>query len=230
MRNLGVYEINKLNQEFYKKHEESFSRSRDMNFWEGFKESIKFITPSTAILDLGCGNARFLEFLLQKNISFKDYTGVDSSKGFIDQNIIKYPQGNFHTQDILEYENFLNLPKSNFILVYGVTHHLPSKEFRKNWFEKLQNLVEDNGVLVLSFWNFDFKKSVDFTPSDYKLEDNDYFLGWRGDFSTLRFCHFYDNKEIEEIKEILNRFYILKEFDSDSNHYIILKKKHFEKN
>jgi len=224
MRNQGVLEINNLNQEFYKNHEESFSKSRDLNFWKGFFFVLKYIKSETNILDLGCGNGRFLQFLLEKSVDFKSYLGVDSTIEFIKQNKEKYQQGNFHTQDIFEYENFQKIGSYNLVVIFGVTHHIASKEFRINWFKNLNHLVEKNGVLVLSFWKFDILKSYKFIPNFYKIEENDYFLGWKKDFSNLRFCHFYNLKEINEIKRTLKNFKVIQECEADSNTYIVLQK------
>jgi len=217
MRNKGVLEINNLNQEFYNKHKESFSKSRDSNFWKGFFHILKYINAEASILDLGCGNGRFLQFLLESQVKFQSYLGVDSLPEFIAENLEKYNQGNFHTQDIIEYENFQALGTKSHVFVFGVTHHIPSKEFRKKWFQSLEVLVKEKGILVLSFWKFDTKKAHKFIPKHYIVENNDYFLGWKGDFSKLRYCHFYDYNEITEVKQVLKNFKILSEFEADSN-------------
>jgi len=224
MRNQGVLEINQLNKEFYKKHAVSFSNSRDMNFWRGFEVCKMFITPTTSVLDLGCGNARFLQFLKSQNISFKSYLGVDSEESFISENKVKYPEGNFQTQDILEFENFHSIEPKDFVAVFGVTHHIPEKKYRLTWFENLEKLVNKNGYLIISFWNFDKNKSTDFVPKFYKIEENDYFLGWKQDFSVLRYCHYFNKEELKEIILTLSKFNLIEEFEADYNFYLIFKK------
>ena len=195
MLNPGIEEINKLNKDFYQKHAESFDNSRKDNFWKGFETCLNFIKPDTKILDLGCGNARFYDFLLKNNLN-PDYYGVDSSEEFIKSNQEKYPNAKFGVKDLVENIDDLK-EKYDFVSVFGVTHHIPSVEYRKYWFEKLGNLVSENGYIILSFWNFDTQKSnQNFKTKFYQIEEGDYFLGWKGDFEQLRFCHLFSKKEL----------------------------------
>lgn len=224
MRNQGVNEINQINQNFYKKHSQSFSSSRDMNFWKGFEVCKKFIKPDYSILDLGCGNARFLQFLKTENVLFRSYFGVDSEKSFISENKRKFPEGNFQTQDILDYENFKSIPSNDFVCIFGVTHHIPDKDFRVKWFSNLKELVNQNGFMVVSFWNFNTEKSIPFEPKEYVSQKGDYFLGWKQDFSEVRFCHQYDKNELREIIILLADFNLVEEFEADSNYYLVFKK------
>lgn len=224
MRNQGVTEINQINKNFYKKHAESFSNSRDMNFWKGFEICKSFIKPQDSVLDLGCGNARFLQYLKTQNVKFKSYLGVDSEENFISENKITHPEGNFHTQDILEYENFQSISPHDFVGIFGVTHHIPNKAYRLEWFKNLKTLVNTQGFLVISFWNFNVEKGIEFNPKNYVKEKNDYFLGWKQDFSELRFCHYYDRYELKEIIELMSDFNLIEEYEADSNYYLVFKK------
>src|SRR5690348_16330448 len=58
--------LNKVNQDFYNSISESFDNSRQY-YWEGWNILWDFIIHNNisieSILDLGCGNARFLKFL-----------------------------------------------------------------------------------------------------------------------------------------------------------------------
>ena len=224
MRNLGVNEVNQINQNFYKKHSRSFSNSRDMNFWKGFEVCKSFLKPDFSVLDLGCGNARFLQYLKNEGIPFKSYLGIDSEKSFITENKRKFPEGNFRTQDILDYENFQSTPPHDLVCVFGVTHHIPDKDFRLRWFSNLRKLVSLNGYMVISFWNFNTEKSVPFEPKEYVAQKGDYFLGWKQDFSEVRFCHQYDKEELKEIIILLSDFNLVEEFEADSNYYFVFKK------
>jgi len=221
MLNKEIEEIIELNNEFYQKHSESFDRSREY-YWEGFKDALKYIKKGQKILDLGCGNARFYKFLKENNSEI-EYLGVDSNEKFIKENKIKYPEANFELKDIISNSPQTN-EKFNIIVIFGVTHHLPKREFRKNWFKNLEQLLTENGILVISFWNFDKSKDdLNFIPKEYIKEQGDYFLGWKGDYSSHRYCHDYNQNELEEIKNILSNFKIIEEFNKEDNHYLILK-------
>lgn len=223
MLNNGIEEINQLNKEFYEAHNESFSKSRKDNFWEGFSSTLQFIKPGSKVLDLGCGNARFLEFLLKNHINC-EYLGIDNSKEFISNNKLNYPEAEFEIVDAINNISEIN-QIFDFIGVFGVTHHIPSREFRKKWFEDLNKLVSLNGYLYISFWNFDTSKAdLNFKPKMYQVEDGDFFLGWKGDFKQHRFCHKYSSEELNEIKSYFQNFEIVSEFESDDNKYLVFKR------
>ena len=79
------------------------------------------------ILDIGCGPAELLD-----NISNCEYYGYDIDKRSIDYAKKKYSQKNFHfycknfTQKELK-----KLPKFDFIILFGIIHHLRNREVKK---------------------------------------------------------------------------------------------------
>jgi tRNA (uracil-5-)-methyltransferase TRM9 len=223
MNKLGLEEIIKLNNDFYEYNSESFDASRDRP-WEGFLETLKYLRKDSKVLDLGCGNARFLDFLLKNNLNV-NYLGMDNSPSFIQKNLQKHPGHQFKTIDILN--NLADIQgKFNFIGVFGVTHHIPYFDFRKKWFLELQEKVEIGGVLFLSFWEFKTEKANEnYETNFYQRETNDYFLGWKRDFSKVRFCHLYDNTEIEKVKKNFDKCEILEDFYMDNNRYLVLKRR-----
>jgi len=224
MLNTGILEIAQLNNEFYSKNAESFDKSREF-YWKGFENSLKYLKSGMQILDLGCGNARFLKFLSENKISI-NYLGVDSNDSFIESNKKKFPNDNFLKVDFINTEKVILDHQFDAVVGFGITHHIPSKDFRKIWFRNLGELVSQNGYLILSFWNFDKSKDdTQFKTNFYRKENGDYFLGWKGDYSQHRYCHEYDQEELNEIKKIYSNFEVIEEFDKEDNKYIIFHKK-----
>jgi SAM-dependent methyltransferase len=224
MNNKGIREIIEINKDFYSKHNESFDKSRSFGFWEGFEDLLEVIPENLKILDLGCGNARFLKFLLEKNFTIKEYLGIDNSVEFTEKNSENYKNFNFKNLDVI---TDLNMIQENFSLItaFGITHHIPNKEFRKEWFSKIEDMAIRGGFIILSFWNFDRNKSdINFQPKTYKMENGDYFLGWKDNFSSHRFCHYFSTLEINEIILCFKNSTLIKQFDKDQNTYLILQK------
>jgi len=224
MNNKGIQEIISLNKDFYTKHNESFDKSRSFGFWDGFNDILEFVPQDLKILDLGCGNARFLKFLLEKNIEIKYYLGLDNSSEFILKNSQNYEKYQFKELDVISHIDQID-QKYSLVVAFGITHHIPDKEFRKNWFQKVEEKTEKGGFIVISFWNFDKDKNdKNFKPLKYKTQEGDYFLGWKEDYTSHRYCHFFESSEIIEVIQIFKDSTLLKKFDKDQNTYLILQK------
>jgi tRNA (uracil-5-)-methyltransferase TRM9 len=167
-----------LNQDFYQKISQDFDKTRQY-FWQGWNELIPYfyshfktkidLKQEIKILDLACGNGRFLEFLEQKtNLKF-DYTGIDSNPDLlkIAKEKIKDPfkatflKENLFSQNTKE-EDRLQLQqntvlnqenKFDLIVCFGLIHHLP-KDLVSAFFENITNLLAKDGLLVFSIWDF----------------------------------------------------------------------------
>lgn len=223
MLNQDIQEINKLNKEFYELHAESFDKSRKSNFWKGFDNTLNIVKDSSKILDIGCGNARYLQFLLENNIK-ANYFGIDNIDEFIKNNQVNFSNFKFELKDIVSNLNSIE-ERFDVVTIFGVTHHIPNEKFRNNWIKEASKLVQKDGYLVMSFWNFDTNKAdKEYKPSLYQLESGDYFLGWKGDFSKHRYCHLFSETEIEKIINLLEDFKLTLDYSKDDNRYLILKK------
>ena len=225
MNNEGINEIININNQFYEANNDSFDNSRSYGYWEGFDEILRFIPLEPEILDLGCGNGRFLRYLLDKNVAIQSYLGLDTSKDFLRKDVEKYPNFEFKELDVISYLETIN-QKFSLITAFGLTHHIPNYQFRKKWFEKIEKLVASQGILALSFWEFDTSKNdSNFIPEKYLIEENDFFLGWKDNFTTHRYCHLFKNEEILEIISNFKNLELLNMVKKDQNTYLILRAK-----
>lgn len=225
MNNEGINEIINTNNQFYEANNDSFDNSRSYGYWEGFDEILRFIPLEPEILDLGCGNGRFLRYLLDKNVAIQSYLGLDTSKDFLRKDVEKYPKFEFQELDVISNLETIN-QNFSLIVAFGLTHHIPNYQFRKRWFEKIEKLVASQGILALSFWEFDTSKNdSNFIPEKYLIEENDFFLGWKDNFTTHRYCHLFKNEEILEIISNFKNLELLNMVKKDQNTYLILRAK-----
>ena len=167
-----------LNAAFYEQTAESFSDSRDY-FWAGWEKIIPLLPnfPQSELhcLDLGCGNARFAEFLAQHISSHQilKYTGTDNSsnllnlaKDRLNQKVLSNLSLPLHLQtsfqlDLLDLSDLAAIkkylaaqPKSELITLFGVLHHLPEVSFRQQLLETLISHLTPQGFLIVSLWQF----------------------------------------------------------------------------
>lgn len=207
------HEIIKLNNDFYKKTAAEFSATRQYP-WKGWFKLIPILhsLPAQAgsiqhpksILDLGCGNGRFASFLIEHMTSHTfEYIGIDSSEILLNFAKLKIKnlkfKVNFKETDIFD---IVSLPKDKFDIVvgFGITHHIPGSEFRKEWFKAVSKIINKDGLLILSFWKPDESKLLSEKLDGF--EEGDYLMGW-DKTEAKRYVHIYSNEELTEIMTIL---------------------------
>ena len=164
MDELTVQNLNQLNTEFYTVVGESFSATRG-DYWQGWDELLPFLSepPQLKIVDFGCGNGRFLQFVSENIEKPIQYLGIDSSAVLLklaEQSTEQLKNdcvASFSTGDLIQElsEGTLTLPSDTTVVtLFGVLHHIPSFLLRKKLFELLAAQMAAGSLLILSSWQF----------------------------------------------------------------------------
>ncbi len=178
--------------------------------------------PPLRVFDLGCGNGRFAHFLMHRYAGPVDYLGLDSSEALLTRarHTLRDARRDFFVQlahhDFLEGDGPESLPPGPFdlIAVFGVLHHVPGQAMRRRLVAALAERLAPGGTLALTAWQFGAAprfersmlpadalaqrgKALGFDPSD--LEPDDHLLGFGGDGSVPRYCHFIDEAEFDRL-------------------------------
>lgn len=132
---------------------EDFSNTRNRTEHE-FKMFVKYIHPDKKILDLGCGNGRFLVFLkelIKEKDLAQNYIGVDNSKELLKIAREKHPGINFILGDQLQ----IPLKNDTCDLIFNIRafHHIPSKKLRVDALKEMKRVLKNDGIMVISVWN-----------------------------------------------------------------------------
>lgn len=249
MQTTTIQKLNQLNKQFYLDVAKDFTQTRN-TFWQGWECLVPHISAtninSVSVLDVGCGNGRFGQFLVQQKPDLTiNYTGLDNSAPLLKyagdklQSVKLKPQ--LIELDLIEHllseQNLLEKQSFDVVVVFGVFHHIPSHDLRKRLLTQLSALVAQNGILCIGFWQFlnSVKlrertvdpKTLDLNATDF--EENDYILDWRtGEKPAYRYCHYTNNEEeIALLKQ--SKLKVIDEFFADGathnlNHYLVLKK------
>lgn len=218
-----IDQLNQLNNDFYNTVADSFNTSRNY-YWSGWKkigEEIKkqFGNKKIKVLDIGCGNGRFAQFLDESGVDFA-YTGLDSSKKLLKwalEQVSLEQKTDFNHFDLIKslqnntFSQFLDNEKFDVIVCFGVLHHIPSFELRKKLFETINNdLLNNDGLFVITAWLFldnpklkertlEMKAIKELGIESEDLEINDYLLDWQRGEQAIRYCHYADNAEVNEL-------------------------------
>jgi len=179
--------------------------------WQELEDLKHFFFKGQNVLDFGCGNGRFYSLIQDKNIN---YYGADISENLITLAQKQIPQGKFTVLD-----STLTLPyQDNFfdnIVCIATLHHIPSKELRRKLVLEFKRVLKNNGVLIITVWDFYRGKNLKYLFSSYyewlkhlllpqnpKLERGDLFMPWKdnnGQIVAQRFFHAFSLKELRTL-------------------------------
>lgn len=128
---------------------ESFSSTRHYIGRE-FTTFLPFLQNAKKVLDLGCGNGRFVRFLKKERLK-ASYIGIDNAKAFLEICKKEFPNYQFQEGDQLNIP--LDDKSVDLILNIRAFHHLPSKKHRLEALEEMHRVLDDKGIVIISVWN-----------------------------------------------------------------------------
>jgi len=115
---------------------------------------VKNIESESKVLDIGCGNALMLPFVLEKSVF---YCGLDISEKLIEISREKYKKEIKENKAEFFVGQATELPFENeefdFVISFAVLHHIPSKELRKKFFKEIMRVLKPNAKIKITVWN-----------------------------------------------------------------------------
>lgn len=229
MKKSTINQLNQLNQKFYSVIASEFSQTRQHS-WVGWEKLLTadFFNEKNRnkqklfVLDLGCGNGRFAEFLSSRKIGIK-YLGIDTNEKLLkiglNKNVFQDNQENLRLEKFDLIENLLaaeelgrvgmDFGEFDLVVAFGVLHHLPSFNLRRNFLKLMAKQIHDDGLVVITAWRFDRDKNLmarkqNFTNVDLSsidMEENDYLLDWQRGQNAIRYCHLTLPNEMKELAD-----------------------------
>ncbi len=217
-----VQRLNRLNERFYRVVAQDFDESRS-NPWVGFAEVVKN-APSTRplrVLDLGCGNARFASYLSENLEGEFEYTGIDSCPELIyaaETRLCGILTDNFRDftliqKDLLKLDELDGLANYDLICLFGVIHHIPGAETRRQLLRFCeQHLADESSLIALAAWQAGDSDRLQkrrlplpFDPEDGQqpfeegdFEAGDALLDWKRGAYAVRYVHHTSEEEVGE--------------------------------
>lgn len=202
-----------LNRAFYDEHAESFSSTRGAP-WAGWLRAVP--EPPVSALDVGCGNGRFLRYLLALDDGDRlaRYVGTDTSLPLLSAASRLAPSGGtacFVLHDLDRGVDSLFSARFDLIVAFGVLHHIPGEDRRAAFLNAAARVLSPTGRLVVTCWQFgddarfadrcEDWSTIGIDPRD--VERGDSLLRWgdSGSPSAVRYCHFTSPGEIERLAD-----------------------------
>ena len=235
-----------LNGRFYRDNHASFASSRH-NAWPGWQRCLarySELDEPIRLLDVACGNLRFERYLARElpDTTFETIA-CDSCDELAAEST---PPTTFVHLDIgqalLDGDAcFLaRLGTFDVAVCFGFMHHVPTFELRRALIEATAACLAPDGLALLTFWRFadDAGLLERARESDTHaraelgipvLDRGDYLVGWDNDPHTIRYCHSFDDDEIDHLATSCPQLAVVDRFDSDGrtrkmNTYLVMKK------
>lgn len=163
---------------------------------------VKGVESKSKILDVGCGNALMLPFILKKSVF---YFGLDISEKLIKIAIKKYAKeiknkkANFFVGQATE------LPfqdkEFDFIISFAVLHHIPSKELQEKFLREIKRISKSNAKIKIIVWNLYNKwtdKRFDIENKLRGKKSGEVFIPWKATQGKIinRFIYQFSKEEL----------------------------------
>jgi len=198
-----------LNRAFYATFAGDFARTR-RGWPPGFDLILSYLPPGANVLDLGCGNGRFLAFLAARGWH-GSYLGVDNDPqllSFAQETARRSPgvEAALMEADLMDavWMGSLAGRHPDRIVCLAVLHHIPGRSNRERFVAGCAALLPPGGLLLLSTWQFlsaDRLRArivpwaiVGLGSGD--VEPGDYLLAWGKGAAGHRYCASIDQREL----------------------------------
>lgn len=213
----------------YNNFAKTFSNSRKKMKWEEIDYFLSFLEweKNIKILDIWCGNWRFLWVLKDKNINLNRYLGIDLSKWLLDQAKIIHINNEFLELNMLEIDKIDS--KFDYIFFIASFHHLDNISDREQVLKNAHSLLNKNWKIFMTNWalNSDLNEKR-YSKSIIENSKNTF---WSLDYSIKiwKFTRYYHCFSLDELKYLFNKtwFKIIENrlFENRRNFISIIQKK-----
>lgn len=174
--------------------------------------AIKRIPTGARVLDLGCGNAFVMPFVLARKAK---YFGIDISSELIKIAKKKFASEIKSGQAELRVGSAIKLPyKNNYFdsaISYAVMHHVPSEKLRLKFLQELYRVLKPGGQAIVINWNVRnewadkrFKISEQLKNTAPDKDEGDVIVPWKATQGKeiSRYIHVFTKKEILDLARL----------------------------
>lgn len=185
-----------LNSAFYQRLAEPFSATRQ-GFQPGYERLLAYLSRSSQVLDVGCGNARFARFLA-KRVGPLDYTGVDFSAPLLEA--AADGTGRFLQRDLTQPGCLSDLGAFDVIACFSTLQHIPGRSNRERLLREMAEHLSTGGSILMCNWQFldsprqrrKVRRWEEVGIRPEQVEPEDHLLSWNRGGTGLRYVALID--------------------------------------
>ncbi|MBL7057754.1 class I SAM-dependent methyltransferase [Patescibacteria group bacterium] len=226
-------ELLKIVEKNYIEIAKEFNETRKKELWSELKKISEQIKKGSKILDVGCGNGRIIDALLDKDIK---YLGIDSSTNLIELAKSNHKEQGWAQFELGKIEELGKIKEHNFDYVFclAVIHHIPGTQLQIEALKQLKNKVKKDGRIIISAWNLWNKPKFRSLIIKFallkligknKMDFGDILFDWKnkkGEKVSKRYYHAFTKRELKRIVK-KSGLKIEKIYKDTYNYYLILK-------
>ena len=172
----------------------TFSNSRKNHPWPELDYIINDMRKQwfSSILDIWCGNGRFLEEARKWDFTPWIYLGIDNSEWMVEEARKLHPEYNF---EVIWMQDIKKIPERyGAILFLASFHHLETREERVQVIKECKNILNPTGCIYMTNWNLLWQER-------YQKNHR-----WNGDFDIKigefsRYYHWFTLDELAQLFE-----------------------------
>ena len=201
------------------------------------------------VLDVACGNGRFLRFLQEALPDAEvEYFAVDDCEQLVLEGLASDADNvAFQKLDAVSclmegsFEHAIEAPSVDMAVCFGFFHHVPGSDARAALLGALVDSVRPGGYVAVSLWQFAKSpelaaKAIETTAkarAEYglpMLDEGDYLLGWQNRPHAYRYCHTFSDEEVDRLVcTVGDRAQLVSRFEADGrtgtlNSYLVFRR------
>jgi len=208
-----------------------FSDTRT-KFWEELEFLAEHATPGMQVIDIGCGNGRFLGVLEPRQIV---YTGVDNSTGLLAEAKRLHPNMNFVEGDATALP-FLD-KEFDIAFSFATIHHIASKKMRALFVREAARVLKPRSTLILTTWDLRQRKYLAKYLLSFIMHWNPFSRLDAGDIMLTfgrerreRYVHAFTEKELQELLQkngftVIDTDIVVRQSGSGQKNILVIAKK-----
>lgn len=193
-----------LSRQNYDDIAQSFSLSRRKHLWPEMEKAATLVSDGDSVLDLGCGDGRFLRALYGKRIT---YLGADNSSQMIAQAKASYPAADFLEAEATDLSDIAD-DSFDIVASFAMWHHLPGREKQEKCLREIARVLKPGGRLLMTVWRLGSYRKLRKGIFLSRLKNllylrfsswNDFVFPWKGSdgkIDSLRYYHSFSRREI----------------------------------